>query len=152
MARSIGNNFVPYWTNKVFIKGSILPVLAQVVRYGIVGVLNNLLGYLIYLAVTWLGLDPKLAVSMLYPIGALTAYFGHARYSFAYKGSPSHGLLRYVIAHCLGYGVNVLMLYVFSDKLLFPHQLVQAAAIFVVAGILYLMFRYFVFPVYQISK
>lgn len=121
-------------------------MLAQVFRYGIVGVFNNLLGYLIYLAVTWLGLEPKLAVTILYPIAALTAYFGHARYSFAHQNSNSHTLLRYVIAHCVGYSVTVLMLYIFTDKLLFPHQIVQAAAIFVVAGVLYLLFRYFVFP------
>ncbi len=36
--------------------------LGQVVRYGVVGVLNNLLGYLIYLLVTWLWLDPKIAL------------------------------------------------------------------------------------------
>lgn len=124
----------------------LMATLTQLVRYGIVGMLNNLLGYLIYLLVTWFWLDPKVAVTFLYPIGALTAYFGHARYSFSYSGRTSHGVLRYVIAHLLGYSVNVLMLYVFSDMLKLPHQIVQAAAIVGVAGILYLLFRYFVFP------
>lgn len=120
-------------------------MLGQVVRYGMVGVLNNLLGYLIYLLITWLWLDPKVAVTLMYPIGAVTAYFGHSRYSFAYSGRTSRGILRYAIAHLIGYGANIGMLYVFSDRLGFPHQLVQALAIVAVAGILYLMFRYFVF-------
>ena len=120
--------------------------LRQIARYGVVGVLNNFLGYLVYLAVTWVWLDPKIAVTLMYPIGAVTAYFGHAKYSFAYSGRTSQGLARYVIAHVIGYGTNVGMLYVLSDKLGYPHQLVQAAAIVVVAGILYLLFRYFVFP------
>jgi putative flippase GtrA len=129
------------------IKGSsFTAMLGQVMRYGVVGVLNNLLGYLIYLLITWLWLDPKVAVSLMYPIGAVTAYFGHARYSFAYSGSPSHGIMRYAVAHVIGYGANIGMIYVLSDLLGYPHQLVQAAAIFVVAGILYLLFRYFVFP------
>ncbi|WP_076998634.1 GtrA family protein [Variovorax sp. KK3] len=127
-------------------KSDLIATVRQVVRYGVVGVLNNLLGYLIYLLVTWLWLDPKVAVTLMYPIGAVTAYFGHARYSFAYSGRTSHGLLRYAIAHVIGYGVNVGMLYVLSDRLGYPHQAVQAAAIVVVAGILYLLFRYFVFP------
>lgn len=121
-------------------------LLAQVVRYGVVGVLNNLLGYLIYLVVTWVWLDPKVAVTLMYPIGAVTAYFGHAKYAFAYSGQTSHGIARYVIAHLIGYGANIGLLYVFSDRLLFPHQLVQAVAIVGVAGILFLLFRYFVFP------
>jgi putative flippase GtrA len=120
--------------------------LGQVVRYSVVGVLNNMLGYLIYLLVTWLWLDPKLAVTLMYPIGAVTAYFGHARYSFAYIGANSHGIVRYTIAHLIGYGANIGMLYLFSDQLGYPHQIVQAVAILAVAGILYILFHYFVFP------
>jgi putative flippase GtrA len=121
-------------------------LLKQVVRYAVIGALNNMLGYLIYLLVTWLWLDPKLAVTLMYPIGAVTAYFGHARYSFAYIGRTSHGIARYTIAHLIGYGANIGMLYLFSDRLGYPHQMVQAVAIVAVAGILYILFRYFVFP------
>jgi putative flippase GtrA len=120
--------------------------LTQLIRYGVVGVLNNLLGYLIYLLLTWLWLDPKMAVTLMYPIGALSAYFGHARYSFAFSGSTWHGIIRYAIAHLIGYGANICLLYVFMDMLGFPHQMVQAFAIVAVGGILYLLFRYFVFP------
>lgn len=127
------------------IQVSFMTTLRQIARYGLVGVLNNLLGYLIYLMVTWLWLDPKVAITLMYPIGAATAYFGHARYSFAYSGRTSHGMARYVLAHFIGYSVNIGMLYIFSDRLRYPHQLVQAIAIFVVAAVLFLLFRYFVF-------
>jgi putative flippase GtrA len=119
--------------------------VVQIVRYAVVGVLTNLFGYLIYIGVTWLWLEPKLAITILYPVGAITAYFGHARYSFSYQGRTKHGLLRYVIAHAVGYSMNVLMLYIFSDMMRFRHQAVQAAAIVVVAGMLFLLFKYFVF-------
>jgi putative flippase GtrA len=127
-------------------KGTFTATLGQVGRYGVVGMLNNLLGYLIYLLVTWLWLDPKVAVTLMYPIGAATAYFGHAKYSFACSAHTAHGIARYAIAHLIGYGANIGMLYLFSDRLKYPHQLVQALAIVIVAGILYLLFRYFVFP------
>lgn len=117
----------------------------QVARYGIVGILNNTLGYLIYLAITWVWLEPKLAVTLLYPIGAMTAYFGHAKYAFGYQGSNRAGLRRYIVAHLIGYATNVCFLYVFNDRLGFPHQAVQALAIFFVGGVLYLLFRYWVF-------
>ncbi len=125
---------------------SIFSALLQIIRYGIVGVLYNLLGYLIYLLITFLGLDPKFAISILYPIGAATAYYFHSKYSFSYQGKNTHTLLRYVAAHLLGYGVNFLMLFILTDKLKFPHQAVQALAIFVVSGVLFLLFKYFVFP------
>lgn len=123
-----------------------MATVTQLIKYGVVGVLNNSLGYLIYLFVTWLWLDPKVAVSLLYPIGALTAYYGHAKYSFSYSGKASQGVLRFVIAQFVGFGLNLLLLYVFSDLLKIPHQLVQAVAIIVVAGVLFLLFKYYVFP------
>jgi putative flippase GtrA len=141
-----GNTCDPCWTSEAMTKSKFTATLGQVVRYGVVGVLNNLLGYLIYLLVTWVWLDPKVAVTLMYPIGAVTAYFGHARYSFAYNGRISHGIIRYAIAHLIGYGANIGMLYVFADRLGYPHQLVQAVAIVAVAGILYLLYRYFAFP------
>lgn len=120
--------------------------LRRLTRYGVVGVVNNLLGYLIYLLVTWFWLDAKIAVTLMYPIGVVTAYFGHARYSFAYKGRTSLSIGRYAIAHLIGYGANIGMLYFLADKLGYPHQLIQAVAIFVVGVILYFLFRHFVFP------
>jgi putative flippase GtrA len=118
----------------------------QLFRYGVVGVLNNLLGYGIYLLVTFFWLEPMIAISLLYPVGAIIGYFGHSKYAFAYQGKHTHALIRYVIAHIISYGVNFLMLYTLWEKLRYPHQAVQGAAILVCAGILFLMFRYFVFP------
>jgi putative flippase GtrA len=128
-------------------QGALTEKLGRVVRYGVVGLLNNALGYLIYLVVTWLWLEPKVAVTLMYPVGAVTAYFGHARYSFAYCGRTSRGIIRYSIAHLIGYGSNIGILYLFSDWLGYAHQWVQAVAIVAVAGILYLLFSYFVFPI-----
>jgi putative flippase GtrA len=125
---------------------SAFPLLRQAVRYGFVGVLHNLLGYLLYLLITFFGVDPKLAITILYPVGATAAYFGHSKYSFSYRGRYAHALPRYALAHVAGYGVNFAMLFVLSDTLKLPHQAVQASAIVVVAGVLFLLSRYFIFP------
>lgn len=120
-------------------------LLKQVVRYGVVGVLNNLWGYLLYLLVTWLWLDPKMAVSILYPVGALTAYFAHSKFSFSYRGGKSKALFRFVVAHVVGYIANVSMLFLLVDICGYPHPLIQALAIVTVAGVLFILFRYYVF-------
>lgn len=121
-------------------------MIAELKKYGVVGILNTLLGYLIYLFLTWFWLDPKIVVMLMYPIGAVTAYFGHARYSFSYNGNHLHSVLRYIIAHLIGCAINVGMLYLFWNRLGFSHQLVQAVAIVVGAVILFFLFRIFVFP------
>ncbi|MDG5467838.1 GtrA family protein [Deltaproteobacteria bacterium IMCC39524] len=119
--------------------------LRQLIRYGVVGLLSNLLGYLVYLLITWLGVDPKLTVTLFYPLAATIAYSGHAQYSFAYKGGHASGFSRYVVAHVFGYLLNIASLYFFVDVLLYPHQLVQLCNIFLVAGFLFVAFKYFAF-------
>lgn len=114
-------------------------------RFALVGVASNLGGYAAYLLVTWLGVAPKLAMSILYGIGAAIGYLGNRRWSFRHRGSIAASLPRYGLAHLLGYGINYLMLAWFADRLGHPHQLVQAAAIIVVAVFLFLAFRFFVF-------
>jgi len=120
-------------------------MISELRKYTVVGILNSLLGYLIYLLISSFWLDPKVVITLMYPIGAVSAYFSHAKYSFSYSGRHSHGLVRYIIAHLIGYGTNIGMLYLFWNRLGYPHQLVQAVAIVVVAGVLFLLFRYFVF-------
>jgi putative flippase GtrA len=126
-----------------------LPTIAgwrQLIRYAVIGLLNNLLGYLVYLLITWMGLDPKVTISILYPIGIVIGFLGHSKYSFSYDGNKKNSLLRYLLAYAFGYLVNFMMLFILSDKLGFPHQAVQALAIFVVAAILFFLLKFFVFP------
>jgi len=57
----------------------------------------NLFGHLLYLLVTWLGFDPKLAVALLCPVGVASTYFGHAKYSFLFKGHMDHAIFPYIM-------------------------------------------------------
>ena len=118
----------------------------QLIRYGVIGVFNNLIGYLVYLLVTFFWLEPKTTISILYPIAALMAYFGHMKYSFSYQGKHVGSLLRYTLAHFMGYTINFLMLLVLYERFQLPHQIVQAIAIPILALFLFFMMKYFVFP------
>lgn len=129
--------------DRIFIKDT---TLYQIIRYGVVGVLNNSLGYLIYLVVTSLGVNPKAAITIFYPIVIAASYCSHLKYSFSYKGRRASSLFRYTLVYFIGYGVNLILLIMLADKLKFPHQIVQAIAIPVVAGILFIMLKFFVFP------
>lgn len=128
-------------------------IARQAIRYSIVGILSNLSGYLVYLFMTWLGIGPKAAMSILYTVGATAGFIGNRKWSFTYQGKLLHNLLRYAIAHIGGYIINFLILFVFVDKLQYPHQVVQAIAIFIVAAFLFIMFKYFVFsPIAKTCK
>lgn len=114
-------------------------------RYVLVGLVANGAGYLLYLALTALGTDPKLAMSLLYFAGAAIGFIGNRQWTFAHRGHLASGMARYAFAHGAGYLLNFMLLVIFADALGLPHQLVQAAAIGIVAVFLFTAFRYFVF-------
>ncbi len=118
---------------------------AQLLRYGFVGITINLAGYMVYLLLTYLGATPKITMSLLYGVGAAIGFMGNRRFTFAHKGSLVGTGIRYAIAHCFGYFLNLAILIVMVDKLGYTHQWVQAVAIFIVAGFLFMTFKYFVF-------
>lgn len=118
----------------------------QLIRYGLVGIASNLLGYLVYLLITYWGVEPKKTMTLLYVIGASIGFVGNRQWAFAHKGALLSSGVRYFIAHFFGYMINLLILLMFVDRLGYSHQWVQAVAIAIVAGFLFLAFKYFVFP------
>ena len=118
----------------------------QLFRYGFVGIASNLTGYMVYLLLTHLGATPKLTMSLLYGIGALVSFWGNRELTFSHKGSLLGTWVRYAITHGFGYLINLTLLIVMVDQLGWDHQWVQAIAIFVVAGYLFLALKFFVFP------
>jgi putative flippase GtrA len=128
---------------------------AQLIRYTFVGVVSNLAGYLVYLLITYLGGTPKITMTLLYGVGAAIGYIGNRNFTFAHKGSLLGSGIRYFIAHLFGYFINLIILIIFVDQFRYAHQLVQAVAIFVVAGFLFIAFKFFVFTnlkVFNVDK
>lgn len=119
--------------------------MKQLARYAAVGVASNLAGYLAYLLLTWFNVGPKLAMSLVYVTGASVGYLGNRQWTFTHNGKITSTLPKYGLAHCCGYALNFFILHIFVDKMLYPHQAVQAVAIFLVAGLLFIMFKTFVF-------
>jgi len=120
--------------------------VSQLFRYGLVGIVINLALYFFYLIITYFGTEPKLSMTIAYVVGVFLGFIGHRTWTFLHKGALLGSGARYVVAHISGYLINLFILLTFVDKLGYPHQWVQAVAIFVVAAFLFVVFRYFVFP------
>ena len=120
--------------------------IKQFLKYGLVGIASNSLGYLLFFLITHWDVEPKTAMTLLYVVGASIGFIGNRQWAFAHDGTLLWAGTRYFIAHIFGYLINFLILLVFVDRLKYPYLWVQAAAIFVVAGFLFVIFKYFVFP------
>ena len=130
-ARILSSNFAP---------------LEQLIRFGLVGIFTNLIGYSIYLIVTYFWNDPKTVMTLMYFFGVCISFTGHKKWTFGHSGNFFSSVSRYLIAYGLGYILNLTILILFVDKLGFMHQWVQGVAIFVVAMYLFFVMKFFVFP------
>ena len=117
----------------------------QLARYAFLGIVINSAGYLVYLLLTHLGATPKITITLLYSMGVIIGYVGNRNFTFSHKGNLLGSGVRYFIAHFFGYFINLFILIIFVDHFMCPHQWVQAVAVFVVAGILFIVFKFFVF-------
>lgn len=117
----------------------------QLVRYAVVGLASNLFGYLLYLGLTFLGVGPKLSMSLLYAIGVAQTFFFNKRWTFRHQGSGRGAMLRYCAAYGLGYLINLAVLMVLVDQWHWPHQWVQGVMILALAVMLFLLQKFWVF-------
>ncbi len=119
----------------------------QLFRYAIVGVGSNIAGYCVYLIITYFGLTPKTAMTLLYGIISVISFIGNFNLTFSYKGGMRGSGIRYFFSYLVGYLINLAIIVIFVDHFGYAHQLVQAVAIFVVAAFLFISLKFFVFKV-----
>ena len=110
-----------------------------------------MVGYGAYLVLVENGLDPKLVVTILYPVGLLVGYIGNKYFTFRDRGKTCSRGTRYLAVYAFGYLLNLVLILLFVDRLGFPHQIVQALAILMVAVVLFIMLRTFVFKQHSSS-
>ena len=119
--------------------------IIQFTRYGIVGLLSNGILYCLYLIITWLGVEHKMAMTVLYILGILQTYVFNRLWTFKHKGIVKSTLPRYVTTYLLGYIFQLVMLMLMVDKLGFPHQVIMALLILINAALIFLLQKYWVF-------
>jgi putative flippase GtrA len=117
----------------------------QLIRYGIVGFIWNALGYLLYFVITAIGMEHKLAMTLLYLIVVTQTFIFNKQWSFRYVGSHTKSFYRYCIAYFAGYVINLASLFIFVDKLGYVHQIVQAIIILILAIMLFIIQKFWVF-------
>lgn len=119
----------------------------QLFHFGIVGITTNLLVYIVYFLMTnYWGTSPKITMSFLYCFGVVASFMGNSKLTFAHKGNLIGSGVRFLLAHFFGYLINLMMLLVMVDTLGYSHFKVQAMAIVIVAALLFVMCKLFVFP------
>ena len=87
-------------------------------------------------------------MNLLCITGAAIGFWGHRNWTFSYVEDWRSVNARYIVAHCLGYLINLLLLYGLVDRLGYFYRLVELS-LFIVAGFLFLVFKFFVFSKFK---
>ncbi len=117
----------------------------QFLRYAVVGLASNLVLYLAYLGLTEFGFGPKAAMSLLYVLGVMQTFLFNRTWSFGHRTGLHGAFARYVASYGLGYMLNLVVLWIAVDRLALPHQMVQGVMILVLAMLLFLLQKFWVF-------
>src|SRR5690606_6867193 len=118
----------------------------QFSRFVFVGICANGVLYIAYLAMTWAGVGPKAAMSMLYLLGVLQTFFVNRGWTFRHTGTLAGTFPRYVVTYAVGYALNYSMLFLLVDRWGWHHEWVQAGAAVLVAIFVFILQRKWVFP------
>jgi putative flippase GtrA len=124
----------------------------EILRFGVVGLGSNVLLYLLYLAVTAVGVEPKLAVSLIYLVGMLQTYVLNKRWTFQHGGHIRRTAARYWVAYGFSYAANMVLLIIFVDVAGFDHRVVQGVLIAVIGLALFALQKYWVFGTLPVRR
>lgn len=127
-------------------------MIKQFSKYALIGLGSNLVLYATYLLLTKLGVEHKLAMTLLYWTGVLQTFIFNRNWTFGHRGAMGRPFVRYVLVYLVGYVVNFLALLIFVDHLGYPHQIVQGIMIAVVTVIVFLLQKYWVFLAHGADK
>jgi putative flippase GtrA len=117
----------------------------QFLRYSLVGIVSNAMGYSSYLIVTSIGVGSVKGMTIVYVCACLASFAGNKQWTFGDATRTRKLFPRYVAIQIFAYATNLFLLLLLHKRLGFPHQWVQLLAIAVVATELFILSKYYVF-------
>ncbi|MCO4053320.1 MAG: GtrA family protein [Bosea sp.] len=118
----------------------------RVLRFLAVGSVVNIVFYGLYLLFTLAGGSPLAAMTVTYCGAVLAGFLLNRRITFSDRNIHDGALLRYCAAYGFGFFTNLTILWLFAERLGYSHEIVQALVTFILAIMLFLMQKYWVFP------
>jgi len=122
-----------------------IKTFVQLAKYAVLGVTSNAIMFSLYLTITHFGVGHKETATLTYVLGVALSFLLNRKITFNHQGGLGPVMVKYCTAYGIGYVINMIALYVLVDCLHFMHQWVQAGMVFVLAAILFLLQKFWVF-------
>jgi putative flippase GtrA len=109
-------------------------VAAQFYRYAFVGVVTNVAAYLLYLGLTFWGLEVEIAATVSFVAVVILGFGLNRNVTFQNVDDPRITLRRYVVVYVIAYLSDIAGLHLFATLAGYTHEIVQLVLIVIIAG------------------
>jgi putative flippase GtrA len=117
----------------------------ELIKYIITGIISNSISYIFFIVLVYIFLlNYKIAISILYLCALLNNFTINRFWTFKSKKNYRSSLVYFLFFYFVGYLVNMTLLKLFVDDLLFPVGYVQGYLILFLAAYYYLVNKYFI--------
>ena len=121
-----------------------MEVLSQLWKFGLIGVLNNVCFYVVYLVMTNFGTSPLVSMTVCFFLAVSFSWVFNGVYTFrAVLTQVSRD--RILIAYGVAYLVHFCCLWLLTHVCKLPHQLAQGAIMIFIALVMFLVQKKWVF-------
>jgi len=114
-------------------------------RYAVTGLASNGLLYVLYLVITFAGVPPTLALTVVFAAGVIFSYTVNRSWSFKSRRNHRQAFSRFVLLYVGAYFLQLGIFRLAIDFAGLPHQIAQLIGVVVVALLLFFVLTYFVF-------
>jgi putative flippase GtrA len=126
--------------------------LKQFVKFGVVGISNTLVSYIVYVALVYLGLNYLISSMAGFALSVLNAFYWNNKYVFTRKGQPNRIALIPFLKCVLSYGITGLvlqniLLYVLVARLGVSKFLAPLVILTLTVPLNYILNRYWAFGI-----
>jgi putative flippase GtrA len=121
------------------------PLLGQIVRFGIVGVLNTGIGLAVYKVAIDVGIPYPLASVLAYAVGAVNSYTLNRIWTFRAGAFSGTSFARWAVVQLVAVGINELVLVTLVEGLSVDRVVAQGFALVVASAVMFVLGRQWAF-------
>lgn len=135
------------WNNGIF----------QFVKFGIVGISNTLIGYIVYSICVWIGIHYLLANLIGFIVSVLNAFYWSDRYVFKKQDGEQRNMWASLVKTILAYAstgivLNSLLLWLFIDEMAMSEYIAPLVILIITVPTNFLLNKYWSFKTKIINE
>ncbi len=117
----------------------------EMLRFAVVGLVSNGVLYVLYLVARSLGVEHNLAMTIAFLVGVAQTFVANRSWSFRSRARAAPAFGRYLIVYLMAYLLNLAASILFVDRFGYPDRVVQAIMVVVIAVLLFVGQKLWVF-------